>query len=109
MALFTLDHGGGVMSTHEDGSSLPVDQPAPERGRPAAVPAAKLPCIGNDPFCPCQDGDACHYRGNSAFPIPFAALIRAIVALMKVQNVRILQIRSDGQIKGDDSPWHFPE
>lgn len=19
------------------------------------------PCIGNDPGCPCQDGDACHY------------------------------------------------
>ena len=80
MALFTLDHGGGVMSTHEDGSSLPVDQSAPERVGPATVPADDLP-----------------------------ALIGAIVALMNVQNVQILQIRSDGQIKGDDSPWHFPE
>lgn len=30
---------------------------AEQRGR-ANGPA---PCIGNDPGCPCQDGDACHY------------------------------------------------
>jgi hypothetical protein len=22
----------------------------------------KLVCIANDPLCPCQDGDACHYK-----------------------------------------------
>jgi hypothetical protein len=27
-------------------------------------------CPGNDPYCPCQDGDACHYK-----PLP------ALVAL----------------------------
>jgi hypothetical protein len=31
-------------------------------------------CIGNDPMCPCQDGDACHYRdaadGTKGWPIP---------------------------------------
>lgn len=26
-------------------------------------------CIGNDPFCPCQDGDLCHYRGVGAFRV----------------------------------------
>jgi hypothetical protein len=26
------------------------------------------PCVGNDPACPCQDGDACHYRGPNAWP-----------------------------------------
>lgn len=34
---------------------------------------ASGPCIGNDPTCPCQDGDPCHYRtyGNSpGWPIP---------------------------------------
>ena len=33
------------------------------------------PCIGNDPACPCQDGDACHYRDTAttkAWPIPQA-------------------------------------
>jgi hypothetical protein len=33
------------------------------------------PCIGGDRLCPCQDGDACHYRavGDSpAMPIPGA-------------------------------------
>lgn len=30
-------------------------------------------CIGEDPTCPCQDGDACHYKtyGDSpAMPLP---------------------------------------
>ena len=25
-------------------------------------------CIGNDPSCPCQDGDACHYRAVAGTP-----------------------------------------
>jgi len=29
-----------------------------------------VPCIGGDPYCPCQDGDLCHYRGPDAWPIP---------------------------------------
>jgi hypothetical protein len=37
----------------------------------AAQPVAS-PCIGNDPTCPCQDGDACHYRGENAMSIPSA-------------------------------------
>ena len=42
-------------------------------GRIFAPKAAPPPCIGNDPSCPCQDGDACHYRdaaATKAFPIP---------------------------------------
>jgi hypothetical protein len=27
-----------------------------------------MPCIGNDPLCPCQDGDACHYRDLPGSP-----------------------------------------
>lgn len=23
--------------------------------------SSEAPCIGNDPTCPCQDGDVCHY------------------------------------------------
>ena len=34
------------------------------------------PCIGGDSSCPCQDGDACHYRdardGTRAWPLPKA-------------------------------------
>jgi hypothetical protein len=37
-------------------------------------------CIGNDPLCPCQDGDACHYRDagkgktfTRAWPVPGAS------------------------------------
>ena len=44
---------------------------------PIAAPAAAQaePCIGSDPVCPCQDGDACHYRDTAttkAWPIPQA-------------------------------------
>lgn len=31
---------------------------------PIAAPQAE-PCIGSDPVCPCQDGDACHYRDTA--------------------------------------------
>lgn len=27
-----------------------------------------MPCIGNDLYCPCQDGDACHYRDIPGSP-----------------------------------------
>jgi len=27
-------------------------------------------CIGNDPLCPCQDGDMCHYEGPDAWTVP---------------------------------------
>jgi hypothetical protein len=33
------------------------------------------PCVGKDPQCPCQDGDACHYKdcgGTKALPVPVA-------------------------------------
>jgi len=32
----------------------------------------KKPCIGKDPQCPCQDGDACHYKdcgSTKALPV----------------------------------------
>ena len=32
------------------------------------------PCLGDDPYCPCQDGDLCHYKagedGTKAMEIP---------------------------------------
>ena len=34
-----------------------------------------MTCIGKDPRCPCQDGDACHYKdcgGTKAWPVPKA-------------------------------------
>lgn len=43
--------------------------------RQYAFPSAPPPCIGSDPLCPCQDGDACHYRdtpGSAAMPVPSA-------------------------------------
>lgn len=34
-----------------------------------AEPETPAPCIGNDPNCPCQDGDLCHYKGKDAWPV----------------------------------------
>ena len=28
------------------------------------------PCPHGDPYCPCQDGDLCHYEGPDAWPEP---------------------------------------
>lgn len=44
-----------------------------EGHRAGYVLARTEPCIGNDPACPCQDGDPCHYRdhgGTKAMPQP---------------------------------------
>ena len=40
--------------------------------------AEHYPCIGNDPSCPCQDGDVCHYvdaPGSPAMPATVGDLI----------------------------------
>jgi len=47
-----------------DGHLLYTAQPA--------QPASER-CIGKDPLCPCQDGDACHYKDvgdTKAWPVP---------------------------------------
>lgn len=40
------------------------------------MPEKPTPCLGDDPYCPCQDGDACHYLplkedGTPAMPLPY--------------------------------------
>ena len=39
-----------------------------------AAPQAAVPespkCRGNNPFCPCQDGDLCHYEGENPMAVP---------------------------------------
>lgn len=51
-----------------------IDYVCDEWAAPAAPQAE--PCIGNDSACPCQDGDACHYKdaadGTKAWPVPQA-------------------------------------
>lgn len=58
----------------------------------AAQPA---PCPGSDPFCPCQDGDACHYRNTtrpdggivSAFPLPSQFQLAAAALVRKLAEI----------------------
>lgn len=44
------------------------EQRMPERDKAMADLLAALaqpePCIGNNPSCPCQDGDLCHYKDS---------------------------------------------
>jgi len=50
-----------------------------------------MKCIGNDPLCPCQDGDVCHYvdHGDTkamTIPDPIARMTHKIdVALRKFE------------------------
>jgi hypothetical protein len=37
------------------------------RSSPARMQPVTL-CIGRDPYCPCQDGDRCHYVADGATP-----------------------------------------
>ena len=37
-------------------------------------------CIGDDPICPCRDGDACHYKGDNPFSLPSAYQRSAVLA-----------------------------
>ena len=43
-------------------------EPAPSDSQKFTESVKK--CIGNDPLCPCQDGDMCHYEGPGPWPIP---------------------------------------
>jgi hypothetical protein len=53
------------MQVYDDASKL-------EKQLRAALTEQVQPCIGKDPLCPCQDGDACHYKDagdTKALPI----------------------------------------
>ena len=71
-----FDYTGGL----PDGSYSLYTAPMPAAPQELApqelaqlAPPKREPCIGNNPACPCQDGDACHYRDTEttkAWPIP---------------------------------------
>jgi len=47
------------------------------------------PCIGKDPLCPCQDGDACHYKDagdTKAWPVKVE---RVTLSDEKIQSIYI--------------------
>lgn len=69
-----------------------------------AAPQAE-PCIGNDPLCPCQDGDACHYKdaadGTKAWPVPQAEPKREPLTarrILEIEDDAIRQWRDNGMI-----------
>lgn len=61
-----------------------------------AAPQAE-PCIGNDSACPCQDGDACHYKdttnGTKAWPVPQAEPKREPLSDERLREVLIAEAR----------------
>lgn len=38
------------------------------------------PCPFGDPYCPCQDGDPCHYAGKNPWPAPLLYRIEEAIA-----------------------------
>lgn len=47
-------------------------------------------CPANDPYCPCQDGDACHYvdtEDTKAFPVPVDLLCKQDQLLIRQKEV----------------------
>jgi len=57
-----------------------------------------MTCIGKDPRCPCQDGDACHYKdcgGTKALPVPVAQPEQEPVAwILTDENINSIQVAS---------------
>ena len=47
---------------------------------PATEGMSATKCIGDDPSCPCRDGDACHYKGDNPFSLPSAYQRSAVLA-----------------------------
>jgi hypothetical protein len=63
----------------------PNFQPAPPEQEPVQQQAE--PCIGKDPRCPCQDGDACHYKdcgGTKAWPVQRKPLTDDVLVPLEV-------------------------
>jgi hypothetical protein len=64
-------------------------------------------CIGDDPACPCQDGDACHYRdilGSPGMPKKSAETLRRTVddVLRHQLVIQAGRTRYHGQAPRDD-------
>ena len=76
-ALEALDKLSKLGNGNQDGNSLgnTIAQEAREHLFTALAQPEQEPCIGKDPRCPCQDGDACHYKDcgdTKALPVPVA-------------------------------------
>jgi hypothetical protein len=48
-------------------------------------------CRGNDPTCPCHDGDACHYRGENPMKTPDECTIERIT----IENANLRAVNKD--------------
>jgi len=61
---------GWILADYEDEVYASIDALKADLAQPE-----QEPCIGKDPRCPCQDGDACHYKDcgdTKALPVPVA-------------------------------------
>lgn len=53
-------------------------------------------CPHGDPFCPCQDGDSCHYEGPDPFPCPNPPMHEQTFTA-----ARIVKLNPDGSLPED--------
>lgn len=83
--------------------------------------SAMRPCIGDDPLCPCQDGDACHYRDTPTakgwdvtdkLPEPVADMRKIFVTIeVPVDWPTRLDMQHilEREIHADRWSWNWPD
>ena len=60
-------------------------------------------CKYGDPFCPCQDGDMCHYEGPNPMTPPNATRQRKLAEMERGDEERSISIEAYWQAKqGED-------
>lgn len=67
-----------------------------------------IKCIGNDPACPCQDGDACHYRdipGSPGWPVKEEPNMTQTTADDEEEDGRFLLFCKDDLERPEEHRW----
>ena len=81
-----------------------------------------IDCPGNDPSCPCQDGDICHYRGKNPWKLDLSRLAESHKQALRGEGRTLEEIENEilyGYHPDDDMdmdgnvpktpPWRKPE
>jgi len=89
-ALEALENVESAMYVTSEGEAVAFDKASEAiTALREALEQQAEPCVGKDPRCPCQDGDACHYKdcgGTKALPVPVAQLEQEPVAYYHPRN-----------------------
>jgi hypothetical protein len=62
-----------ILDLEDEGRARAISYRAEKIDVLSALAETPTPCAGNDPLCPCADGDSCHYKDagkTKAWPVP---------------------------------------